>query len=160
MKEWILWTSSYFLENWQALFWGGVIVVSVVIFLMGVFKKLLANRIENDLLRKVVLAWTSVILTLPITAVMVLYNSYNWDHFWVIYAANVIGTILIYWFYENTALRNALAAVGKRIVLKFLGNPTTEDLKAVTEDVEQLLASSKPVPQSTSKYKDDDLKNL
>lgn len=159
MKEWILTTARYFLSEWEALLVGGVVVVSAVIFLMGVLKKLVIDRISNSLVRKIVLSWSSVLLVLPVTAISVICNGFDWSNFWAIYAVNAVATIILYWLYENTAIRNALAFLGSRAVTKFISGVVTQDLTKVTtqinQEAENLLKSSN---KSTSKYRDDDLK--
>lgn len=163
MEDWIMLTVNYFLSNWWGLLVGGLVVVGVVMFLMGSLKVTLIKKIKNALLRKVILAWSSVILTLPVTAIVTCYNGFNFAHFWSIYVVNCIGVILIYWFYENTAFRDGLTLVGRKVVTKILfGSTDIKDLektvKAANEDVESLLNNSSS--NSKSKYKDDDLKNL
>lgn len=162
MKEWFIHNAEYFLSDWQNLLVGGVVVMSVVIFLMGVLKKIAFNRIKHDLLRKIVLAWSSVLVALPVTAVSVVCNGFSWSYFWAIYILNAVGTILVYWFYENTALRDALALLGKKTVMKFIGAGVSNQEfskinNEVNQDAQSLIAEA---TKSASKYKDDDLKKL
>lgn len=159
MKAWILSTARYFLSDWFNLVIGGLVVVSVIIFLMGILKSLLINKVKNNLLRKIILSWGSLILTLPATAVSILCNGFSFEHFWGVYVINCVEVILIYWFYENTALRNSLALIGKKVITKIFLNPEEmkEAVKSANRDVESLLNNSS---KSLSKYKDDDLKNL
>lgn len=162
MKDWILHGAHYFLSNWEDLLAGGVVVMSVVIFLMGCLKKIAINRIKHDLLRKIILAWSSVLLTLPLTAASVVANGFDWNYFWTIYAGNSIQTILVYWLYENTALRDGLAWFGKSTLGRFIGAASgSKDLASVNYEVNQeaktLVAKA---TKSTSKYRDDDLKKL
>jgi hypothetical protein len=159
MKTWILSSASYFLSDWYNLVIGGLVVVGVIIFLMGMLKSLLINKVKNSLMRKIILSWGSLILTLPATVLSILCNGFAFEHFWCIYAINCVGVILIYWVYENTALRNSLALIGKKVVTKIFLNleETKEAVKSANKDVESLLNNSS---KSLSKYKDDDLKNL
>lgn len=162
MKEWILQSARYFLSNWESLLVGGVLVVSVVIFLMGFIKLAAANNIKSKLLRKVILAWSSVLVALPVTAGITVLYGYDWTYFWAIYAFNAGGTIFVYWFYENTALRDGLAWLGKKTVLKFLGaGAAPQDLSLVRNELSQeAKALIETNTKSASKYKDDDLKKL
>lgn len=159
MREWIIACARYFLSDWRSLLIGGVVVVGVVIFLMGVLKKTFINKVKNTIARKVILSWASVVMTLPATAVSIFCNGYDFQYFWGIFAVNAVSTILIYWFYENTALRDALALLGKKTIGMIVAVYTKEDAKTVVKDINQeaenLLKSSL---KSTSKYKDDDLK--
>lgn len=134
--------------------------MSMVIFLMGLLKFALTRKVKNSLLRKVLLSWGSVIITLPTTALMVFCKNFGWEHFWTIYVLNCIGVIIVYWVYENTAIRNSLALIGKKLVTKVLltfQNPEElkESVKSVDKDIQALLDRTK----SSSKY-DDDLNNL
>lgn len=161
MKEWIVSNATYFLSNWEDLLMGGAIVVSVVIFLMGVLKGLLLNKIKNELARKVILAWTSLIVVLPVTALYLVVKGANMDHFWFIYTVNCVITVLTYWLYENTALRNSLHAVGKKIVMAFISGEKIpkKDAKEILTEVVKDLSNSEEVKDSP-KYKDDDLNNV
>ena len=160
MKAWIVANANYFLSNWEDLLMGGIIVVSVVIFLMGVLKGLLLNKIKNDLARKVLLAWTSLIIVLPVTAIYLVVKGVSMDYFWFVYAVNCVSTILIYWGYENTALRNCLHVVGKKIVLAFVSGKSTseKDAKKLLTEVAKNLADTEE--SSEPKYKNDDLDNI
>lgn len=162
MEEWILQSARYFLSNWENLLMGGVLVMSVVIFLMGFIKLTAANKIKSHLFRKIFLAWSSVLLALPVTAGIAVLYGYDWSYFWVIYAFNACGTIFVYWFYENTALRDGLSWLGKKTILKFLGaGVSPQELPLVPNELSQeaknLIATH---TKSTSKYRDDDLKKL
>lgn len=160
MKEWLIEAARYALSDWHNLLVGGVIVMSVVIFLIGFFKKIIFDRIKNKLVRKIVLAWTSVIMALPFTAGMCLVKGFNFDYFWLIYACYAAGTILGYWLYENTGLRNGIHWIGQNTVMKLLHVRKKEDIDKVMTTVDQQVESLLYEAQkSTSKY-DDDLKNL
>lgn len=156
---------AYILSDGHELSLGGVVVVGVVIALMGVIKNLKPIKgIKNSVVRKVILAWSSIVLTVALTVVSVFLNEFKQDHFLAICIFNSVGTIVLYWLYENTALRNFVAWVGKKTILKLLVRKpkTIEEAKEfaseVNKDVESLLQSVNS--ESLSKYKDDDLKNL
>lgn len=164
MREWIVENARYFLSDWENLLVGGVIVVSVVIFLMGILKVLLVNKIKNELLRKVILAWSSLVVVLPVTAIYVVVKGVNMDYFWSVYAVNCIATILIYWLYENTALRTSLHKIGKKVVMAFISNEKKPKINAkeiLTEVVKDLSNTAEESTKSeTPKYKDNDLDNI
>lgn len=157
---------EYFVENESDLFVGGVIIVGVVIALMGILKKLKPiKNIKNNTARKVILAWMSVFLTVGLTVASMYLNELKQDHFWALCVINSAGTILIYWLYENTALRNLFEKIGKSVINKVLHRkPSTlveakELLQEINKDAESLLQSVNS-ESSVHKYMDDDLKNL
>lgn len=140
MIDWIVSLTDYIFSNWQSLLVGGLVVMGVVIFLMGVLKKLVFNRLQNKLLRKVILSFFSLILVLPATVLSILYNKFDMDYFWVFYTVNAFGTIIVYWFYENTGLRNLLALIGKNTVLKLFQSENREDaMSEANEEAAQML---------------------
>lgn len=143
----------------QELFRWGVIAVSIVIFLMGVFKKILINKIQNKLFRKVVLAWGSVITALPVTAVLTYLEEFESSHFWSLYVINCVSTIIVYWFYENTALRDSLAFIGKK-ALSVIACNKHKDCKKIAKDVQDEVESLLETSVKSTSYKDDDLKKL
>ncbi len=155
MKE----TAKYFLSNWQTLLLGGIVVVSIAIFVMGIIKKFLINKIKNALIRKVVLSFSSLVVVLPITAFTILGNGLDFSHFWSVYGANAVSMILCYWVYENTALRDGLALLGKKILTTVFVQSIVTDNKP-NEIVKNINNDIKASVQAKAKYKEDDLKNL
>lgn len=160
---------DYLMSDIQDLFVGGVIVVGVVIVLMGALKSLKPIKtIKNDTFRKVLLAWLSIILTVGLTTLSVYLNEFKEDHFWALCIVNSIGTVLIYWVYENTAVRNFVEWVGKHTIIKLLTKKpkTIDEVKKLNEDInhdtecdiESLLSFVES--ESLPHYKDDDLKTL
>ena len=157
MTDWIASFVEYALCNWQSLLVGGVIVVCSVIFLMGCFKNLFLNKIKHKLVRKIVLSFLSLVLVLPATMVIILYKGLSLDYFWVLYAMNSVGTILTYWLYENTGLRNLISLIGRNTVSKFFKSVTQmEDLEKTMEEI----STDTKKMLKDSKYKEEDLKNL
>ena len=143
------------LELW--VIYGGIISVSVTIFLMGIFKTLVGNRIQNKLVRKTVLSFLSIILVAPTTAIYLMTNTANGlNYFWYIYAFNSICTIVIYWFYENTQLRELLAVIGRNTLGKVLQAIFSKN--STIQQTSESIRSS--VKESVKSYVDDDLKNL
>ena len=130
------------LANWQRALLGGVIVSSTVIVLLGVIKKFLINKISNKLVRKVILAFSSVILVFPLTALYFLGDEINFDHYWLGSAMNAVLTILVYWLYENTALRDLIHkiayAVGNKFAVYFAKRITDIDSKDANANVKEL----------------------
>lgn len=160
MKEWIYVVAKYFLSDWRNLMIGGLAVVSVVIFLMGCVKIQLKKSIRNDKIRALILAWGSVVLTLPITALSIIWRGYDPSNFWGIFTVYALETILVYWLYEFTALREALgwiAGLGKRLLKKLSSAKSREEINKILSDndkeIEDLLHEQ--FKTDTKKYNDD-----
>lgn len=143
----------------ETLLEWGIIAVSIVIFLMGILKQIFFNKIHNKLFRKIILAWGSIVVALPVTAIITYFKEFELSHFWSMYIINCVSTIVMYWFYENTALRDSFSAIGKKALSIFTcGKPECrkETIKDIQKEVESLLET----PVKSTSYKDDDLKNL
>lgn len=123
MENWLFDAVRYIFYNRGTLLVGGAIVVGVVIFLMGVFKKLVGNRISNANVRKTILAFLSIALVIPITALHISIQGFGYDSYWIRVILNTISTVLVYWVYECTHCRELLNLIGKNTVdlfIKFL----------------------------------------
>lgn len=160
------------ISNWQDVLTGGVILTCAIIFLMGILKSAVLGKITNKLVRKIVLAFTSLILVFPSTALYFVTDSINFDYYWYACALVGVATILTYWFYENTGFRNLIHLIGEKTVGKYfailqaaaLSDQSNDVTKAqlitvnselkqtVKEEVAQELANHKP--------KDNDLSGL
>lgn len=107
--------------NWQQALTGGIIVVCAVIFLMGVLKRFLDKTplSKYPYLRKAVLAFGSLFMTFPITAIYFVSDKISFDYYWIGCAFTCVGTIVGYWFYENTAMRKVIHAIGAKTVGKY-----------------------------------------
>lgn len=157
MRDWIYAVAKYFLSDWQNLMIGGLAVVSMVIFLMGCIKVQLKKWVKNDKIRGIILAWGSIVLTLPITALTIILKGYNLDYFWGIFTVYALETIILYWLYEFTALREFLGwlkGFGKKLVIKLIAAESKEEAKKhlsnADKEIEQLLTSP-----TKSKYNND-----
>lgn len=157
MKDWIIVTTEYILSNWQTLLIGGVYAVSMVIFVLGCLKPLIKRWVKNTTLCKVIFAWLSIALNIPATAVSVWIEELPSDHFWTFVVMNAISTVLVYFVYENTALRNALHWFGKKtITLLFSKNVSPLKAKAdIKKEAEMLLANPTGVKVDTPKSRYD-----
>lgn len=144
-------------ESW--VLYGGMIVVGMTMALMGTLKLVFGNKIQNKLLRKTILSFVSVILIAPLTALYLCLNQPNGiAYFWYVYAANCVFTIVVYWFYENTHIRELLSLVGKNTIYRAWSAIVNKNADP-KETVKQIQADAKKIV-SKSKYDEDDLKNL
>lgn len=157
MKDWIFTTMDFILSDWQTLLIGGACAVSIVVFILGCIKPFIKRWVSNSTLRKVIFAWLSVLLNVPATAVSVWLDQLPTDHFWVVVVINIASTILVYFVYENTALRNALHWLGKKIVtLLFSQYVDPGQTKAeIRKEVEELLANPTVVNKESAKSRYD-----
>lgn len=158
---------GYVVADSHKILTGGVTVVGVVIFLMGLLKNVgIIKNMKNKILKRVLLSWTSILLVTAFTVLSVWLNELRQEHFWVICVMNSISTIVLYWLCEGTALKDGIAFIGKHTVAKiFARKPKTEKeakqlASEIREDIESLLCSGNPKSIAASRYKDDDLKNL
>lgn len=158
---------DFIVANWQNLLLGCIIVFSAVIVVMGILKKAVFNKIANKLVRKILLAFGSVILSLPFTALYDVADGIPFDYYWVDAIVNAVATVLAYWLYENTGLRNFIGYIGKKalcVFVKIFANTIdTEkpDVKLIQSQVNDLKKEVKTeVVKSSKKINSDTLKNL
>lgn len=107
------------LQHWQTALIGGLAVVCVIIVIMGMLKKFCFNKIKSKLLRKIALAFSSIVMVFPATALYFLSSSIDFKYYFYSCLALIVATIVIYWFYENTGLRNVINLIGKKTIENF-----------------------------------------
>lgn len=118
----ILKTALNVLENnFHNIFMYTVIMVSSIIVTIGLLKPILFDKIKNKQVRKVALAFSNVALCFICALVIFLVKDWNFKYYLFSAIALTISSIVTYWFYENTCLRNLIATIGK-IALRKLGN--------------------------------------
>lgn len=155
---------SVFLANWETALIGGVIVVSAVIVIMGALK-FLFNKIKNKYLRKFLLSFSSVLLAMPATAIYFVSSGISFDYYWIGYAMTAFATIIAYWFYENTCLRELIQKIGTltigRLFNAFLDKVRgkSNDVEA-TQTVQALLGNEKPNSISTSAKEEKEVEEI
>lgn len=112
--------AKFLFLNWHRAVLGGIIVACSVIFLMGILKKIVFNRVQHKLARKVLLSFFSVVLVMPITAIYFVTDNISFTWYWWGCLLTAMLTILTYWLYENTGLRNVIGLVGELTVNKWV----------------------------------------
>ena len=117
--EFVINTTKLVLTDWYRFLIGGIIVVCAIIVLEGILKKAFLGKVKNKLLRKVLLAMASLILVFPATALYFVSDKISFDYYWYGCTVVAILTIVGYWLYENTALREAIGFIGNKTVVKF-----------------------------------------
>ena len=148
----------------------GVIMVSAIIVLIGILKPLLFNRIPWKPLRKACLAFTNVALCFAGVAIWYWIENIVFDFYWQTSIAISCFSIIVYWLYENTCLRDLIGKVGK-LTLGKVGNVICLAIEGKDEDTikkeielsrESLKKATKEeITLVTHKVKtDNELKNL
>lgn len=159
------------LANWQRTLIGGAVVICSLIVFLGSIKELVFGKIKNKNLRKSLLAFTSLALVLPFTAITFLIDRINFDYYWYACAMLAPCVIIVYWFYENTNLRALIQTLGEKtwnkIVVYFATVIVDKDNEKVqsaflTSVKDAMKIENKAIKQSTSvkKHKDEELNNL
>ena len=161
----------YYTEaNFQDIFLYVVLMVSAIIVTIGLLKPLLYNKIKCKELRKVALAFSNVALCFIAALIVFVLEGWNFDHYIAASIVLAVTSIVIYWLYENTCLRNLIATIGNIVLRKFgsvalltmekqdINEIKTEAKKAVTELKAQ---TSKELKKTAKTIKEDkDLKGL
>lgn len=147
------------LENWRQVLVGGAIVISAVIVIMGMIKKLF-DKVPNKYLRKFLLALTSVVLVLPVSAIYFVCAGIDYQYFWGDYALLAGATIITYWLYENTCLRELIQKIGSLTLGKFFKYVTIRIQNNEDLDDESLEDFAEDLQSSVDKEITSSLPNL
>ncbi len=99
----------------------GVIMVSAIIVFIGLLKPLLFDRIKVKALRKAIIALSEIAICFTTVAVAFWVNHFNFHYYLYASAGLFIATVITYWFYENTCLRNLIHKVGSITLGKIYG---------------------------------------
>ena len=157
-------------KNWYDYMIAGVIMVSAITVFIGILKPLLFNKIKWKPLRRACLAFSNVGLCFGSTAIWFWTESMNFDMY--SHSALLVSafSILWYWLYENTCLRDLIEKIGKlalsnaTLVLTkiFKSNDIKgigEEIKLVSEELKN--TTKKEIKAKTTAVKTDkELKNL
>lgn len=164
MIDYFVTAATVALSVWERALIAGVIVVCSVITVVGFLKEALFDKIKNKNLRKSVLAFTSLAMILPVTALYFVFDRISFEYFWAACAMLAPVTILVYWVYENTQLRTLIQKIGENTFHKLFvwicDNIVTSDSK---KKKEKLVAANKDLKSFVAtelKATDKDLKNL
>ena len=157
-------------ENLETFWLVGVIMVSAITVLIGILKPLLFNRIPWKPLRRATLAFANVGLCFATTAVWFAIKNFSFGIYWHSAIAVSVFSIVWYWFYENTCLRDLISTIGKItlrkiavILAKVFSGEEINEIKTETKIVVEELKSTakKELKAATKNIKNDkELKNL
>lgn len=109
-----------FFSHWCDFVVVGFAVVSAIIFLIGVLKHFVFDKIKTKLVRKVSIALTDVAFSFGGTAVAYWIENVDFASYIVGACAVFVATIVVYWLYENTLLRDAIHKTGRFCTCAFL----------------------------------------
>lgn len=112
--------AKFLFMNWHRAVMGGIIVTCSVIFLMGILKKFIFNKVKNKLARKALLYFCSIVLVFPITALYFVSDNITFTWYWWGCLLSAMLMIVVYSLYENTGLRNIIDLIGGLVVNKWL----------------------------------------
>lgn len=164
MFNFMITATKYVLADWQRFLIGGLIVISAIIAIEGILKAVLFNKVKNKTLKKVLLAFSSIALVFPTSAVYLWLEKIPFDYYWYSVLVLSILTVLSYWLYENTAFRNLFSFVSKKILIKLrdiLDKAFSSDTTDLTKEISTAYAElKKDTQKKLSETKNTDLKNL
>ena len=151
--------------NLEFYLYGSIAVICSVIVLMGGLKLALVNKVQNKLVRRLILAFSSIAMVFPATYFSCWLSGVGFSRYWQLFVLNALGTILTYWLYENTGLRNLINIVGKtailKIILAFSKHSENKDVKTSREEAKKEVANlTKEANNTLKKSIDETLKNL
>jgi hypothetical protein len=119
-------------------------MVSAIIVFIGLLKPILFDRIKFKPLRKVAIAFTDVLSCLLATAIAFWMNGIDFYYFFPEAIGVFVATVVVYWFYENTCLRNLIQKIGSIMLTKiaqiatgFLTDKEKKDLKTELNSAKQ-----------------------
>ena len=161
---------SFYEPDWKNLLLLGVIMVSAITVLVGILKPLMFDRIKWKPLRRACLAFTNVGLCFASVAVTFFLKHFDFSLYLHSAVATSLLSIVWYWFYENTCLRDLIHKIGKfalnktySVVKNFFDCKEFEKLeKEIAIATEEIKANTKKELKSASKNAktDKELKNL
>lgn len=160
------------IAKWQTVLLGGIILACAIIFLTGVLKKLIVGKIGNKLLRKVALSLLSLVMVFPATALYFVSESVSFEYYLYACVGVSILTVLTYWLYENTGLRNLIGLIGEKTVGKYFNvlvasftakksnAETKNELTSATADLKATVKEEVASSIKANTNTDDDLEDL
>ena len=149
---------------------AGVIMVSAIIVFIGLMKPLVFDRISCKPLRKVLVAFTDIAMCFGATAITFWVKDIAFTYYLYASAFVSVGSIVVYWLYENTLFRNLIHKIGSitlkriyKIINSFVEKEDVEEIKKELKNVSNELKSTakKEIKDATKKFgADKELQNL
>lgn len=160
----------FFGANYNDILVCVVLMTSTIIAAIGLLKPIAFDKIPNKQIRKAALAASNVAACFIAALIYFLVNDWNLDYYVTAALALSIWSIVTYWLYENTCLRNLIKLIGtlaiNRIIKIVCLAATNDDVNAVKAELkktgEELKSHTKTeLKKAATTYKTDkDLKNL
>lgn len=151
-----------FMQNQEVIVTAVIIMISTVIVLMGILKRLVFNRIKSKALRCVALSFTSLALVYAATAIYFAINVIDFKWFLPCGTLICIAMIVTYWFYENTQARAGIHKIGSFVITTLFAKILAK-VKGVADSTEKIGGAIDDFLKSTEKkneIKKDDLTKL
>ena len=150
-------------ENWATFWLIGVIMVSAITVLIGVLKPFVFDKIRIKPIRKACLAFSNIALCFLGNAILYWWNNGNFDLYFHTSFTTAIVSILWYWLYENTCLRDLIHKIGTVVLNKLKGGQLTKkDQEEIVKEVKTIVEEVKKDHKKAQKVvkTDKELKNL
>lgn len=162
---------SFVKESWQNLWLIGVIMVSAITVLIGILKPLLFDKIKCKQLRRASLAFSNVALCFGGTAIWFFAKSFSYEFYLHTAVTVSLVSIVWYWLYENTCLRDLIHKIGsltlKKIYAVICARFDKADEIAIEKEIEKIATQTKEKvkadklsTKTSNKKVDKELKNL
>ena len=161
---------ALFGAHYQDIIVCGLIMVSAIIVAIGLLKPLLFNKIKNKHIRKAALALSNVAACYLTVLVYFIVSGFDLEFYVAAATALAVTSIVVYWFYENTCLRDLIGLIGGIVLRKVLKVSlfalTTEDVEAVRAELKKTgeelrTATRQELKKTATEAKEDrDLKTL
>ena len=130
--------------DWQNFLLGGIVIVSAIIVAIGIIKPLITKKFTNAHAKKGILAGLDVVFSFAGTALQFWVTEMPFNHYVVASIMHLVATIVVYWLYENTSLRDVIHTIGSAalsgvrsvVVSNFAkGNTTTTTLNQIKSEL-------------------------
>jgi hypothetical protein len=146
-------------KNAKTLLVAEAIMVSIVIMLIGVLKKVAFNHIHNKEVRKALLGLTNIAFSFGATFVYFLIKGIPFKWYWFGGLATSVACIIIYFLYENFYIRKAFHKIGTFAIDKFAYLAKLVWDKANNESDKSLNVEFKKVTQELNAYAKAEIKS-
>lgn len=130
---------ALFMSNFKENVLTGVIMVSAIIVFIGLLKPLLFDKIKFKPLRKAAIAFSSAICCFIATAITFWVYKIDFSFYVSVTAVVFVAMVIVYWFYENTCLRNLIKKIGTIVLTKlynsFVAIMNKDDVQDIQKEV-------------------------
>ena len=148
-----------FMNNKEEIVTAVLVMVSTVIVLMGILKRVVFNKISNKAWRRVALSFSSLALMFATVAIYFVINDINFKWFLPCGSLVCVAMIVTYWFYENTQAREGIHKIGS-FVINTLVAKFTAKVKVVADSTELIGSAIDGFLKSTERKDENNKKDL